>query len=450
MRQVVGWFARMAVAAALVGEGAGCCPKPPGVMGVLLFAGGEGHDDATLPSRLAERLTGRGEMVVEIARDFSMLESPALGNYRVLVFSAPGEAGLSEAARSAIVDHLRSGGGLVAMHAGLIGFRSWPEWAGLVGGVASGHDRPGRQDYMVPDPQHAAVLGIGGWLALTDTPYLIEKSDPAVQVLVRTRRGWPGSSTQTDAGSQPRVWTRSEGDGRVFAIAFGHDQLAQSDEWFITLLHNGIRWAAGALPDTPHNALSPAERSEGYELLFNGKDLTGWTGAPECWSVEAGELVGRADRLHRSEFLTTKAEYGDFVFCCSVCLPDGQGSGGIVFRGRRLADGSVQGYEAGIGSGRYGTLSEEGDRSGVLVEGVVLPDGWNEIVVRATGPRLTLTLNGLTTARYEQKAVDALPARGPVSLELRAKARTEVRFRDIRIRQLETGSGSDGPLNAKR
>jgi hypothetical protein len=30
----------------------------------------------------------------------------------------------------------------------------------------------------------------------------------------------------------------------------------------------------------------------GFRPLFNGKDLTGWDGNPELWSVEDGAIVG--------------------------------------------------------------------------------------------------------------------------------------------------------------
>jgi putative heme-binding domain-containing protein len=42
---------------------------------------------------------------------------------------------------------------------------------------------------------------------------------------------------------------------------------------------------------------------DNQELLFNGKDLTGWRGNEELWSVENGEIVGRAPKgLPRNEF----------------------------------------------------------------------------------------------------------------------------------------------------
>ena len=37
--------------------------------------------------------------------------------------------------------------------------------------------------------------------------------------------------------------------------------------------------------------------------FFNGKDLTGWSGDTELWSVENGEVVGRTKGLKHNTFL---------------------------------------------------------------------------------------------------------------------------------------------------
>src|SRR4051794_34704608 len=36
----------------------------------------------------------------------------------------------------------------------------------------------------------------------------------------------------------------------------------------------------------------------GIQSLFNGKDLTGWEGRPEHWSVEDGAITGKTTKEH--------------------------------------------------------------------------------------------------------------------------------------------------------
>jgi hypothetical protein len=50
--------------------------------------------------------------------------------------------------------------------------------------------------------------------------------------------------------------------------------------------------------------LSAAEMEEGFVSMFNGKDLTGWQGAPGWWEVRDGAIVAESssekpsDRTH--------------------------------------------------------------------------------------------------------------------------------------------------------
>ena len=65
------------------------------------------------------------------------------------------------------------------------------------------------------------------------------------------------------------------------------------------------------------------EPAESYDI-FNGRDLTGWIGNNDYWSVEDGQIVGRSEEpIPRNEFLFTEGEFGDFYFAVSVqLLPD--------------------------------------------------------------------------------------------------------------------------------
>src|SRR6266487_5847805 len=44
------------------------------------------------------------------------------------------------------------------------------------------------------------------------------------------------------------------------------------------------------------SALRAAELEAGFKSLFNGKDLTGWAGRPDHWSVEDGAITGKTTK----------------------------------------------------------------------------------------------------------------------------------------------------------
>jgi hypothetical protein len=327
------------------------------------------------------------------------------------------------------------------MHCSLWSYQSWPQWAELLGGFAPGHDRFGTCECTVLDPQHAAVMGLGGRFKITDEPCLIDQRDPDADVLVRTSEPRHDAGGKLRDGPEPQVWVKHYGQGRVFVTTLGHDEQSQNDEWFITLLHTGIRWAGRDVPDTPHNVLSLAEQQEGYELLFNGRDLSGWAGDRSHWTAENGELVGRSEDLPHNMFLYTRKEYSDFRLKCSVRIRNH--NSGVQFRSRVFPENVVKGYQADIAADRYGNLYEEGGKRKRLVDSfqekgstVAIPDGWNDMTINAVGPRLIITVNGLPTVDYEEKDPAAQPASGVIALQLHAGPPMEVRFRDIRIKPL--------------
>lgn len=168
-------------------------------------------------------------------------------------------------------------------------------------------------------------------------------------------------------------------------------------------------------------------------LFFNGKDLTGWVGNPELWSVENGEIVGRSQGLKINEFLKSDLLLSDFRLTLQVKLVKNEGNSGIQFRSQILANGDVKGYQADAGAGWWGKLYEEHgrallwDKSG---EAHVRSGEWNEYVIQATGNRIQTWING-------QPCVDLDDApgakRGITAFQLHSGGPTEVRFKDLRL-----------------
>ncbi|MEX0587024.1 MAG: DUF1080 domain-containing protein, partial [Pirellulales bacterium] len=92
-----------------------------------------------------------------------------------------------------------------------------------------------------------------------------------------------------------------------------------------------IRWKnvfVREIPATEANALLAARGNEGFEPVFNGKDLTGWSGA-----VDKYEVVDGAIRCQKGTGgnLFTSAEYGDFVVRIEIRIPEG-GNNGLAIR----------------------------------------------------------------------------------------------------------------------
>jgi hypothetical protein len=100
------------------------------------------------------------------------------------------------------------------------------------------------------------------------------------------------------------------------------------------------------------NKLAPAEKSEGWKLLFNGKDMSGWddprqkTPAGDAWTLEDGCLKAHANPKI-TEDLFTQDTFGDFELVFDWRISRG-GNSGVKYRIQDhvfLRDGRIGRFE---------------------------------------------------------------------------------------------------------
>jgi hypothetical protein len=144
--------------------------------------------------------------------------------------------------------------------------------------------------------------------------------------------------------------------------------------------------AAGAL----------AEVEPGFVPLFNGQDLTGWTGSQ--YQIEDGVLVCPQEG---GGMMLTEREYANFIFRFEVKLSPG-GNNGVAIRTPKGGHPSAQGMEIQIlddSAERYANLQPyqfHGSVYGVVParRGALKPPGeWNTEEIYANGSHIRVTLN---------------------------------------------------------
>jgi putative heme-binding domain-containing protein len=173
--------------------------------------------------------------------------------------------------------------------------------------------------------------------------------------------------------------------------------------------------------------------ADNIQGFFNGKDLSGWDGNTNLWSVENSEIVGKSRGLKNNEFLKNALLLGDFRLVLKVKLTPNKENSGVQFRSAIEPGGAVRGYQADIGEGWWGKLYEEHgrallwDKSG---EAHVKRDGWNTYEIVAVGTKIKTAINGKLCVDLD----DPQGARqGIIAFQLHAGGPMEVRFKDFKV-----------------
>ena len=193
--------------------------------------------------------------------------------------------------------------------------------------------------------------------------------------------------------------------------------------------------------DTPK--LSDAEKEAGFQLLFNGKDLTGWRevqGKPGTFSVKEGLLVGLRQE-NSAYWLSTAEEYGDFELRLQYKIP-AHGNSGIFIRAPHTGRTSREGMEIQIYD--EGELAAPHKGSTGSIYQVVAPKKfahgppgqWNDLGILCDGDRIQVTINGELVndaSMADHEPLKSRPRRGYIGLSSHTDA---VEFRNIRLRKL--------------
>ena len=189
--------------------------------------------------------------------------------------------------------------------------------------------------------------------------------------------------------------------------------------------------------------LGQIQAEEGFDRLFDGKTLKGWSGKDGIWSVKDGAIVGstKPDGLKGNTFLVHEKPFEDFTLRLEFKLL-GHNSG-IQFRSSSKGDPSdyvLRGYQADIGNNYFGSLYDEA-RRGMLhaadekwLARFLKTEGWNRYEVRAHGNKITLKINDLPTTEYVEKDGE-IPREGLIALQVHGGGPMEIHFRNIRIKE---------------
>ena len=176
--------------------------------------------------------------------------------------------------------------------------------------------------------------------------------------------------------------------------------------------------------------VAPAVAQTGFETLFDGTNLAGWTTVgEEAWRVEDGTVSADTGP---TTFLVSSGSYRDFELRVEFWVSDDANSGVFIRCASRTEISATACYEINI----YDTRPDPTYGTGAIVNVAPvspMPNAgrrWNTMVITARGDTFSVTLNGRRTV---EAARDSTHREGPFALQ---RAAGTVRFRRVEIRPL--------------
>jgi hypothetical protein len=215
----------------------------------------------------------------------------------------------------------------------------------------------------------------------------------------------------------------------------------------------------------------------GFKSLFNGKDLTGWRGNPDLWSVEDGTIKGitKADpKLTHNTFLVwTNGTVDNFELRLSYKIVNG--NSGIQYRSKVLREGAfgpvVGGYQGDFEAGKTysgilyeeqgrGILAQRGQKTVIKaddsnktkvevvgsvgdskeIQSKIKNEDWNDYVIIANGNHLQHFINGVPTVDVTDEQEAKAAKSGVLALQIHVGPPMTVQFKNIRIKEMKSES----------
>ncbi len=203
----------------------------------ILFLGDRGHHrPADLFKELQPALAERG---IELTYTEKMedISAEGLKPYAGLAIFA-NIARISPEQEQALLQYVESGRGLIPLHCASFCFQNSQKYIDLVGGQFLRHGT-GVFRTTIAAADHPLMKGFDGFESWDET-YVHSKHNDKDRTILEFR--------VDKEGREPWTWVRTQGKGRVFYTAWGHDERTWKNPGFHNLVERGMRWAIGEDP----------------------------------------------------------------------------------------------------------------------------------------------------------------------------------------------------------
>jgi len=211
----------------------------------ILFLGDKGHHQPAARFRQLQPVMAERGIDLTYTESMSALDPKVLNRYDGLLVYANIEK-IAPDQEKALLDYVANGKGFIPLHCASFCFLNSPQCIELIGAQFKRHGT-GTFSTTVAVPDHPILKGLDRFESWDET-YVHHKHNEKDRVVLEYR-------VDKD-GKEPWTWVRTQGKGRVFYTAWGHDDRTWSNPGFQKLVERGIRWAVGKDPVSSSAAIT--------------------------------------------------------------------------------------------------------------------------------------------------------------------------------------------------
>jgi putative membrane-bound dehydrogenase-like protein len=198
----------------------------------ILFLGDNGHHRPAQRFRQLQPVLAKRGIDLTYVDRVEALNSKTLAIYDGLMIYA-NTSRISPEQEEALLNFVNGGKGFIPVHCASYCFLNSPKYVELVGAQFKSHGT-GTFRTRIAAPDHPVMRGFNGFESWDET-YVHTKHNEKDRVVLEYR--------EEKGVKEPWTWVRSQGEGRVFYTAWGHDEPTWSNPGFHDLIERGIRWA---------------------------------------------------------------------------------------------------------------------------------------------------------------------------------------------------------------
>jgi type 1 glutamine amidotransferase len=234
--------------------------RPAKARKILVFYLCKGYYHESIPiANKAIELMGEktGAYSAVFSKDMKMFDAKKLAEFDAILFNNTTHLDFNEPGqRKALMDFVKSGKGIIGLHAATDNFYKWPEAADMIGGQFVAHPWGaggvwGVKNYEPNHPLNAAFKGEG--FKVKDEIYRQKRMSSVENRRILLTLDLNDPATRNAKGvmesdvDMPISWIRDYGKGRVFFCGLGHNNEVFYRPAILQHCLDGIQFALGDL-----------------------------------------------------------------------------------------------------------------------------------------------------------------------------------------------------------